>query len=138
MDDAISDTFLAMQTHTICRAKLAATAAALAHSYSLTFNVAGRMIIATLSKSPWGGLVNTEIGSDDRLAQHCLNFVKSRLTSSRPDAILITPYITKPSPSSPPPPPPPPLPPPHTRCFAARTAPHTGPTQLPALDNPVN
>eukprot|EP00983_Pelagomonas_calceolata_P017961 562990-Pelagomonas_calceolata.AAC.1 len=31
------------------------------------------MIIKALSKSPWGaGLVNTDIGSDDRLAQHNL------------------------------------------------------------------
>eukprot|EP00983_Pelagomonas_calceolata_P109058 1159518-Pelagomonas_calceolata.AAC.11 len=34
-------------------------------------NVAGRMIIKALSKSHWGaGLVNTDIGSDDRLSQH--------------------------------------------------------------------
>eukprot|EP00983_Pelagomonas_calceolata_P005290 172328-Pelagomonas_calceolata.AAC.1 len=70
------------------------------------------MIIRALSKSPWGaGLVNTDIGSDIRLAQHNLqipahasnkiippylfprNFSRRiRLTSSRPDAILITPY----------------------------------------------
>jgi len=38
-------------------------------------NVAGRMIIKALSKSPLGaGLVNTDIGSDDRLAQHILQF----------------------------------------------------------------
>eukprot|EP00983_Pelagomonas_calceolata_P018662 585621-Pelagomonas_calceolata.AAC.1 len=36
-------------------------------------NVAGRMNIKALSKSPRGaGLVNTDIGSDDRLAQHNL------------------------------------------------------------------
>eukprot|EP00983_Pelagomonas_calceolata_P011108 357886-Pelagomonas_calceolata.AAC.1 len=63
------------------------------------------MIIKALSKSPWGaGLVNTDIGSGARLAQHNLqipahasNRIKppylfsrsfskrSRLTSSRPD-----------------------------------------------------
>eukprot|EP00983_Pelagomonas_calceolata_P008545 279788-Pelagomonas_calceolata.AAC.1 len=79
------------------------------------------MIIKALSKSPWGaGLVNMGIGSGDRLVQHNLqipahasniiippyffprNFSKrSRLTSSRPDAILITPYRAKPTPSSP-------------------------------------
>eukprot|EP00983_Pelagomonas_calceolata_P027100 852162-Pelagomonas_calceolata.AAC.1 len=83
-------------------------------------SVAGRMIIRALSKSPWGaGLVNTDIGSDDRLAQHNLHILAhasniiispylfprnfsqiSRLTSSRPDAILITPYKAKPTPSS--------------------------------------
>eukprot|EP00983_Pelagomonas_calceolata_P034001 1065190-Pelagomonas_calceolata.AAC.1 len=31
-----------------------------------------------------------------------------------------------------------PSPPPHTMCYAAGTAPHIGPTQLPALDNPIN
>eukprot|EP00983_Pelagomonas_calceolata_P002046 68648-Pelagomonas_calceolata.AAC.1 len=66
------------------------------------------MIIKALSKSPWGaGLLNTDIGSNDRLAQHKLpipthasnriippylfprNFPqRSRITSSRPDAIL--------------------------------------------------
>eukprot|EP00983_Pelagomonas_calceolata_P024680 777136-Pelagomonas_calceolata.AAC.1 len=36
-------------------------------------NVAGRMITLAVSKSPWGsGLVNIDIGSDDRLAQHNL------------------------------------------------------------------
>eukprot|EP00983_Pelagomonas_calceolata_P041135 1137934-Pelagomonas_calceolata.AAC.1 len=36
-------------------------------------NVAGRMIATALSKCPWGaGLVDTDIGSDDRLAQHNL------------------------------------------------------------------
>eukprot|EP00983_Pelagomonas_calceolata_P014913 473639-Pelagomonas_calceolata.AAC.1 len=36
-------------------------------------NIAGRMIIKALSKSPRGaGLVSTDIGSDDRLAQHNL------------------------------------------------------------------
>eukprot|EP00983_Pelagomonas_calceolata_P055996 1144406-Pelagomonas_calceolata.AAC.4 len=36
-------------------------------------NVAGRMIVKAHSKSPRGaGLVNTDIGSDDRLAQHKL------------------------------------------------------------------
>eukprot|EP00983_Pelagomonas_calceolata_P066190 1148905-Pelagomonas_calceolata.AAC.2 len=71
--------------------------------------VAGRMIINALSGCPWGaGLVYTDIGSDDRLAQHNLhipahapnippylfpfNFPKrSRLTSRRPDAMLLTP-----------------------------------------------
>eukprot|EP00983_Pelagomonas_calceolata_P026973 847603-Pelagomonas_calceolata.AAC.1 len=84
-------------------------------------NVAGRMIIKALSISPWGlGLVNTDIGNDDRLAQHNLqipahasnkimppylfprNFPKrSRLKSSHPDAILITPNQAKPTSSSP-------------------------------------
>eukprot|EP00983_Pelagomonas_calceolata_P073628 1152199-Pelagomonas_calceolata.AAC.2 len=74
-------------------------------------NVAGRMIIGALSKSPWGaGLVNINTGSDDRLAQHNLKIPtyasnriippylfprnsskRSRLTSSRPDVILIAP-----------------------------------------------
>eukprot|EP00983_Pelagomonas_calceolata_P054142 1143587-Pelagomonas_calceolata.AAC.1 len=36
-------------------------------------NVAGRLIIKALSKIPLGaGLDNTDIGSDDRLAQHIL------------------------------------------------------------------
>eukprot|EP00983_Pelagomonas_calceolata_P060010 1146187-Pelagomonas_calceolata.AAC.2 len=36
-------------------------------------NVAGRMINKALSKSPWwAGLINTDIGSDDKLAQHNL------------------------------------------------------------------
>eukprot|EP00983_Pelagomonas_calceolata_P103796 1158954-Pelagomonas_calceolata.AAC.7 len=84
-------------------------------------NIAGRIMTKTLSKSPWGaGLVNTDIGNDDRLAQHNLsipahasnriiplyffphNFPKiSRLKSSRPDAILITPYQAKTTSSSP-------------------------------------
>eukprot|EP00983_Pelagomonas_calceolata_P060628 1146468-Pelagomonas_calceolata.AAC.1 len=81
------------------------------------------MITTALSKSPWGaGLVNTDIGNYDRLAQHNLqipahasnriippylfprNFPdleRSRLKSSRPDAILITPYQSKPTSSSP-------------------------------------
>eukprot|EP00983_Pelagomonas_calceolata_P131039 1161738-Pelagomonas_calceolata.AAC.6 len=83
----------------------------------------GRLIIEALSESPWGaGLVNTDIGSDDRLAQHNLqipahasnrivtpylfprnfpNTGRSRLTSSRPDATLITPYQAKTISSSP-------------------------------------
>eukprot|EP00983_Pelagomonas_calceolata_P041083 1137897-Pelagomonas_calceolata.AAC.2 len=84
-------------------------------------NVAGRMIMRALSKSPWGaGLVNTDIGNGDRLAQHNLqipahvsnritppylfprNFSqRSRLTPSRPDAMLITPYQAKHTSSSP-------------------------------------
>eukprot|EP00983_Pelagomonas_calceolata_P127064 1161364-Pelagomonas_calceolata.AAC.4 len=33
----------------------------------------GRMITKALSKSPWGaGLVNTDVGYDDRLAEHNL------------------------------------------------------------------
>eukprot|EP00983_Pelagomonas_calceolata_P005907 195492-Pelagomonas_calceolata.AAC.1 len=84
-------------------------------------NVAGRIIIKPINKSPWGaGLVNMDIGSDDSLAQHNLqipahaskriippnlfphNFPKrSRLTSSRPDARLITPYQAKTTSSSP-------------------------------------
>eukprot|EP00983_Pelagomonas_calceolata_P046365 1140119-Pelagomonas_calceolata.AAC.1 len=120
------------------------------------------MIIKALSKSPWGaGLVNTDIGSDDRLAQHkpsnpctCIkqnytplslpcNFPRrSRLTSSRPNAILtilvalITPYMPNP------------LiflllllllpPPAHTMCYATGTAQHRVPTQLPASDNHIN
>eukprot|EP00983_Pelagomonas_calceolata_P081461 1155586-Pelagomonas_calceolata.AAC.1 len=81
------------------------------------------MIIKALSKSPRGaGLVNMDIGSDDRylLAQHNLQipayasnriiplylfprkFYKIfRLTSSRPDAIINTSYKAKPIPSSP-------------------------------------
>eukprot|EP00983_Pelagomonas_calceolata_P133229 1161946-Pelagomonas_calceolata.AAC.1 len=75
-------------------------------------NVVGRMTIKDLSKSLWGaGLVNTDIGSDDRLVQHNLqilaqasnrilppyllssNFHKmSRLISSLLDALLITFY----------------------------------------------
>eukprot|EP00983_Pelagomonas_calceolata_P079714 1154828-Pelagomonas_calceolata.AAC.5 len=36
-------------------------------------NIAGRMITEAVSKSPWGsGLVNTDKGSDDRLAHHNL------------------------------------------------------------------
>eukprot|EP00983_Pelagomonas_calceolata_P026814 842191-Pelagomonas_calceolata.AAC.1 len=36
-------------------------------------NVAGRMIIKAVSKSPWeSGLVNMDIGRGDRLAQHNL------------------------------------------------------------------
>eukprot|EP00983_Pelagomonas_calceolata_P079908 1154905-Pelagomonas_calceolata.AAC.1 len=36
-------------------------------------NVAGIMITKARSRSPWGaGLVNMDIGSDDRLAQHNL------------------------------------------------------------------
>eukprot|EP00983_Pelagomonas_calceolata_P050342 1141936-Pelagomonas_calceolata.AAC.1 len=78
------------------------------------------MIIKALSKSPWGaGLVNTNVGNDDRLAQHNLQFAayacnriippylfprnflkRSKLKSNRPDAILITPYQAKPTPSS--------------------------------------
>ena len=101
-------------------------------------NVAGRMIIKALNKSPWGaGLVNMDIGSGDRLAQHNFksmhmhqtelypltsfqeNFSKrSRLTSSRPDAILITPYKAKPLLLLL-------LPPAHTiMCYAADTNPH--------------
>eukprot|EP00983_Pelagomonas_calceolata_P055238 1144059-Pelagomonas_calceolata.AAC.1 len=84
-------------------------------------DVAGRMIIKALGKSPWGaGLVNMDIGRVDRLAQHDLQIPahasnrlippylfprhfskRSRLTSSRPDAILITPHKAKPTPSCP-------------------------------------
>jgi len=84
-------------------------------------NIAGRMIAKALSKSPWGaGLINTDVGKDERLAQHNLQLPahasnrtipdylfsrntsqRSRLTSSRPDAILITPYHAKPNSSSP-------------------------------------
>eukprot|EP00983_Pelagomonas_calceolata_P045623 1139829-Pelagomonas_calceolata.AAC.4 len=36
--------------------------------------IAGRMITKALSKSPWGaGLINLDIGSDDRLAQYNLH-----------------------------------------------------------------
>eukprot|EP00983_Pelagomonas_calceolata_P073812 1152282-Pelagomonas_calceolata.AAC.2 len=76
-------------------------------------NIAGRMIIKALSNSPWGaGLVNTDIGSDDKLAQHNLqipahasnriippylfprNFpTRSRLTSRRPVAIPLSSQI---------------------------------------------
>eukprot|EP00983_Pelagomonas_calceolata_P038130 1136683-Pelagomonas_calceolata.AAC.1 len=84
-------------------------------------NVAGRMIFKAFSKGPWGaGLVNTDKGSDDNLQipAHNLqipahasnriiplylyprNFPKRfRLTSSRPDAILTTPYQANPTPS---------------------------------------
>eukprot|EP00983_Pelagomonas_calceolata_P122786 1160938-Pelagomonas_calceolata.AAC.27 len=84
------------------------------------------MIIKALSKSPLGaGLVDTDIGSDDRLAQHDLNIPahasnrivppylfpryfpkRSRLTSICPDVILqyiyqlMTTYNAKPTPSS--------------------------------------
>jgi len=84
-------------------------------------NIAGRMITKALSKSPWGaGLINTDVGSNERLAQHNLQLPahasnrtipdylfsrnvshRSRLTTSRPDAILITPYHAKPNSSSP-------------------------------------
>eukprot|EP00983_Pelagomonas_calceolata_P131956 1161825-Pelagomonas_calceolata.AAC.11 len=66
------------------------------------------------------GLVNMDLGSNDRLAQHNLkipahasnriippylfpcNFPqRSRLTSSRPDAILISPYQAEPTSSFP-------------------------------------
>eukprot|EP00983_Pelagomonas_calceolata_P008608 281372-Pelagomonas_calceolata.AAC.1 len=81
------------------------------------------MIIKALSKSPWGaGLVNImmDTGSDNRLVQHNLQIPahapsrilppylfpikfskRSRLTSSRPDVMLITPYKAKATPSSP-------------------------------------
>eukprot|EP00983_Pelagomonas_calceolata_P081266 1155504-Pelagomonas_calceolata.AAC.1 len=79
-------------------------------------NVAGRMVIKAHSKSPWGaGLVHTDIGSYDRLVQHNRqipahasnkviplylfprNFSqRSRLTSGRPDALLINPYKSQP------------------------------------------
>eukprot|EP00983_Pelagomonas_calceolata_P133088 1161931-Pelagomonas_calceolata.AAC.1 len=74
-----------------------------------------------MEKKNYGkGLVSTDIGSDDRLVQHILQIPahasnriippylfprniseRSRLTSSRPEAILITPYRAKPTPSSP-------------------------------------
>jgi hypothetical protein len=79
-------------------------------------NIAGRMITKAISKSPIGaGLVYTDIGSDFKLAQHNLQLPthasnrtipayffpcnlqeRKRLNSSRPDAILITPYKAKP------------------------------------------
>eukprot|EP00983_Pelagomonas_calceolata_P056193 1144483-Pelagomonas_calceolata.AAC.1 len=70
-------------------------------------NVAGRMMIKALSKSPLGaGLINTGIGSDDRLAQnnlqlppHASNRVLNHI--NRPDAILITPHQAIPTSSSP-------------------------------------
>ena len=87
-------------------------------------NIAGRMIAKALSKSPLGaGFVNLDLGSNERLAQHDLQIPvhasnrnvpdylfpcniphRSRTNSSRPDAILITPYHAKsnsPSHSSP-------------------------------------
>eukprot|EP00983_Pelagomonas_calceolata_P129523 1161613-Pelagomonas_calceolata.AAC.7 len=71
-------------------------------------NVAGRMITKAHTKSPLGaGLVNTDKGSDDR----------SKLTSSRPVAILVTPYHVITSSSL--------LLPAHTMRYAAGTAPHT-------------
>eukprot|EP00983_Pelagomonas_calceolata_P118300 1160493-Pelagomonas_calceolata.AAC.9 len=83
-------------------------------------NVAGRKIIKALSKSPWeAGLDSTDLGSNDRLAQHNLQFFahalnrtlppylfpqsfpkRSRLTSGRPVAILTTPHHAKPTSSS--------------------------------------
>eukprot|EP00983_Pelagomonas_calceolata_P091953 1157613-Pelagomonas_calceolata.AAC.2 len=83
-------------------------------------NVSGKMIFKALSKSPWGaGLVDTDIVSDGRLAQHNLKIPahvsnriitpylfphtfpkKSRLTFSRPDGILVTPYNAKLTPPS--------------------------------------
>eukprot|EP00983_Pelagomonas_calceolata_P124439 1161106-Pelagomonas_calceolata.AAC.10 len=85
-------------------------------------DIAERMITKALSKSPWGaGLVNKDIGGDDRLAQHNLqtpahapnrvipsylfprSFPKrSRLTSSCPDAILVNLDHAKNTSSSPP------------------------------------
>jgi hypothetical protein len=84
-------------------------------------NLAGRMIMKALSKSPCGaGLIYTDVGKNERLAQHNLQLPahasnrtipdylfsrniseRSRLTTSRPDAILITPYNAKPNSSSP-------------------------------------
>eukprot|EP00983_Pelagomonas_calceolata_P044476 1139313-Pelagomonas_calceolata.AAC.1 len=56
-------------------------------------DVAKRMISTTLSKSPWeAGLVDTDIGSDDRLVQHNLQLSRFGLTSSHPGSILIYPY----------------------------------------------
>eukprot|EP00983_Pelagomonas_calceolata_P038816 1136930-Pelagomonas_calceolata.AAC.1 len=86
-------------------------------------NIAGRMIIKALSKSPVGaGLVYTNIGSDFKLAQHNLQVPtrasnrtipayffpcnlqeRKLLNSSRPDAILITPCNAKPTSHSVPP-----------------------------------
>eukprot|EP00983_Pelagomonas_calceolata_P002577 86090-Pelagomonas_calceolata.AAC.1 len=109
------------------------------------------MIIKALSKSPWGaGLVKMDIGSGDRAAQHNLQIPahtsnriippylfprnisqRSRLTSSRPDAILITPYKAKPtscSPSSSA----------HTVRYAADTTPHRGPVVPTASDSLTN
>ena len=78
-------------------------------------NIAGRMITKALSKCPVGaGLVYTDIGSDFKLAQHNLQLPthasnrtlpayffprnlpeRKRLDSSRPDAVLITPFNAK-------------------------------------------
>ena len=78
-------------------------------------NIAGRMITKALSKCPVGaGLVYTDIGSDFKLAQHNLQLPthasnrtlpayffprnlpeRKRLNSSRPDAVLITPFNAK-------------------------------------------
>eukprot|EP00983_Pelagomonas_calceolata_P060922 1146584-Pelagomonas_calceolata.AAC.1 len=80
-------------------------------------NIAGRMITKALSNTPRGaGLVNTDIGNDTRLAQHNLQIpayasnrtlpsylfprnlsMRDRSTSSRPDAILITPHNAQPT-----------------------------------------
>ena len=83
-------------------------------------NIAGRMIMKALSKSPYGaGLINTDVGKNERPAQHNLQLPahasnrttpdylfsrtvskRSRLTTSRPDAILIIPYNAKSNSSS--------------------------------------
>eukprot|EP00983_Pelagomonas_calceolata_P052226 1142754-Pelagomonas_calceolata.AAC.3 len=115
-------------------------------------NIAGRMIIKALSKNPRGaGLISMDIGSDDRLAQQNLQISahasnrflppylfprkfskRSRLTSSRPDAILITPVKPNPLPLLR-------LPPAHTTMrYAADTTPHRGPKQPTARGNPTN
>ena len=82
--------------------------------------IAGMMIAKALSKSPLGaGFVNLDLGSNERLAQHGLQIPahasnrtlpdylfsrnvphRSRINSSRPDAILITHYNAKPNSSS--------------------------------------
>ena len=79
------------------------------------------MIMKALSKSPCGAsLIYTDVGKDERLAQHNLCLPahasnrtipdclfsrdipkRSRLTTSRPDTMLITPHHDKPNPSSP-------------------------------------
>eukprot|EP00983_Pelagomonas_calceolata_P052625 1142924-Pelagomonas_calceolata.AAC.1 len=78
-------------------------------------HIAGRITIKGFSTSSRGaGLTNTDIGSDDRWRNTTSNIIipsyflprmipwRSRLTSSRPDTVAVTPYHAKPN--SPPPP----------------------------------
>eukprot|EP00983_Pelagomonas_calceolata_P095384 1158006-Pelagomonas_calceolata.AAC.6 len=112
-------------------------------------NAAGRKISKALSKSlQEADLLDMVIGRDDHKLQipaHASkrtvlpylfprNFPKRyRLTSSRPDAILpvVTSSHGKPTSSSP-------SSSSHTMYYAAGTASHRAPAQLPALDSPIN